>query len=94
MRRSRLASMAAKYVRELFMQGLNDYFAARIDGLQADGRLLPGRPALSARHRIRARIHGRGRGGARALSLIETAARRGGTEAGEVGLKPRPRSRR
>lgn len=39
-----LASMAAKYVRELFMEGLNAFFAARIDGLRptagyyADGR--------------------------------------------------------
>jgi len=29
-----LASMAAKYVRELFMQALNDYFTARVDGLK------------------------------------------------------------
>ena len=29
-----LASMAAKYTRELFMEGFNAYFAARIDGLR------------------------------------------------------------
>jgi hypothetical protein len=29
-----LASMAAKYVRELFMEGLNRFFAARVDGLR------------------------------------------------------------
>jgi len=29
-----LASMAAKYVRELFMEGLNAFFAARIEGLR------------------------------------------------------------
>jgi ribonuclease HII len=39
-----LASMAAKYVRELFMQGLNDFFAERVTGLRptagyySDGR--------------------------------------------------------
>ncbi len=26
--------MAAKYVRELFMEGLNDFFRAKIDGLR------------------------------------------------------------
>ena len=29
-----LASMAAKYVRELFMQGFNEFFRARLDGLR------------------------------------------------------------
>jgi hypothetical protein len=29
-----LASMAAKYVRELFMEGLNRFFAARVEGLR------------------------------------------------------------
>ncbi len=29
-----LASMAAKYVRELFMHGFNDYFTARVEGLK------------------------------------------------------------
>ncbi|MHC4548905.1 MAG: hypothetical protein ACYTEZ_09015 [Planctomycetota bacterium] len=29
-----LASMAAKYVRELFMEGLNAFFAARVEGLR------------------------------------------------------------
>ncbi|MHC5050925.1 MAG: hypothetical protein ACYTGK_09990 [Planctomycetota bacterium] len=39
-----LASMAAKYVRELFMEGLNAYFSARVDDLRptagyySDGR--------------------------------------------------------
>jgi hypothetical protein len=43
-RAAALASMAAKYVRELFMEGLNRYFAARVEGLRptagyyADGR--------------------------------------------------------
>ena len=29
-----LASMAAKYLRELFMEGLNAFFAARVEGLR------------------------------------------------------------
>ena len=33
-RAAALASMAAKYVRELFMEGLNRFFAERVDGLR------------------------------------------------------------
>jgi hypothetical protein len=33
-RAAALASMAAKYVRELFMEGLNGFFASRIEGLR------------------------------------------------------------
>ena len=43
-----LASMAAKYVRELFMEGFNAYFAARLEGLRPTaGYTTDGRRFLS-----------------------------------------------